>query len=633
MNEHKRQEADIVDRAVQAVKAGIPPSGPSDELLAGTLEAMRREASAGRPRTLTLRITNMKRAYRFAAAAALLVAAGLGVGWYLYNAMSPSVAFADVAQRVQNARTFQMTVEAQMPNQPPMRMKWLFKEPSGMRMEMESPARSVSIFDLAGGKMLSLIPAQKQAMTMDLGQLPQGKQQVNYLGQLRKALAGNPREKSGEREIGERTIDGRQAKGYQVGEPGMPMEIWVDRHSGDILLVRMAMPDTGLIPSVTTIMRDFVIDADLDDELFSMEVPAGYTAVAMPKMDVSQSTQQDLATMLGLLAEQNGGIFPDRLDQAATSGPSGKDHAQVREMVGKVVRGIVWLTLEQKSGKISNFHYAGAGVKLGDARPIAWWLPKGAQLYRVLRGDLTFADMPVDQLPAAPTTAPAALPAIRERVSVEISDQAGSNMRVGELMAPVLLRLEAAEASAKDRRSWLTIQDPRGQRAHLPVKTPATLRVVGPLAAVVGEVQLQSVGQAFEVVESPDQPGQLVLREVQGVPAVSTMPRVPDVDAEQNGAQIEIQAADGPTGVGTGTLPARIKFVAAGDPSSGRLFILVTSAKGTRSQIPFQSPATIRVVGPAGAVVREFQVKEPGQTFEVVESPDRPGQLQFRQIQ
>jgi hypothetical protein len=52
----------------------------------------------------------------------------------------------------------------------------------------------------------------------------------------------------------------------------------------------------------------------------------------------------------------------------------------------------------------SDWHYAGAGVKLGAADvPISWWKPTGSPTYRVVFGDLSVRDLDkaeVDRLTA-----------------------------------------------------------------------------------------------------------------------------------------------------------------------------------------------------------------------------------------
>lgn len=48
----------------------------------------------------------------------------------------------------------------------------------------------------------------------------------------------------------------------------------------------------------------------------------------------------------------------------------------------------------------TNWHYAGSGVKLGDAsKPIFWYQPQGSQTYRVIYGDLSAKDVAPENLP------------------------------------------------------------------------------------------------------------------------------------------------------------------------------------------------------------------------------------------
>jgi hypothetical protein len=47
--------------------------------------------------------------------------------------------------------------------------------------------------------------------------------------------------------------------------------------------------------------------------------------------------------------------------------------------------------------------YAGKGVKRGDAQtPVFWYIPKDSKQGRVVYGDLSVRDVPVDQLPPDP---------------------------------------------------------------------------------------------------------------------------------------------------------------------------------------------------------------------------------------
>jgi len=48
----------------------------------------------------------------------------------------------------------------------------------------------------------------------------------------------------------------------------------------------------------------------------------------------------------------------------------------------------------------ATWHYAGSGVKLGEAdKAIFWYQPKNSQTYRVIYGDLSIKDVAPENLP------------------------------------------------------------------------------------------------------------------------------------------------------------------------------------------------------------------------------------------
>ena len=48
----------------------------------------------------------------------------------------------------------------------------------------------------------------------------------------------------------------------------------------------------------------------------------------------------------------------------------------------------------------TEWHYAGTGVKLGDAETaILWYRPQGSHTYHVIYGDLSIADVAPEDLP------------------------------------------------------------------------------------------------------------------------------------------------------------------------------------------------------------------------------------------
>ncbi len=61
----------------------------------------------------------------------------------------------------------------------------------------------------------------------------------------------------------------------------------------------------------------------------------------------------------------------------------------------KVQRGLLFM---QKNIE-NDWHYNGNHVKPGEKEAICWWKPQGGDMYRVLYGDLNFADVSPHEIP------------------------------------------------------------------------------------------------------------------------------------------------------------------------------------------------------------------------------------------
>ena len=74
---------------------------------------------------------------------------------------------------------------------------------------------------------------------------------------------------------GDRDVDGRKCTGFSVSKNTTEMEIWVDKTTGEMALIKMTTGAPGT-PVSRAIMRDIVLNADLSDSLFSLQPPEGY---------------------------------------------------------------------------------------------------------------------------------------------------------------------------------------------------------------------------------------------------------------------------------------------------------------------------------------------------------------------
>lgn len=367
----------------------------------------------------------MNKFIKYPIAAGLALALILGAAYALLGNHA-SVAFADVKEQFQHAKTLQMTLttETQMNGKPfTMQMKIMSREPGLMRMETATPngSASIAITDVTAKKMLVLDSAKKTAMVINLDALPTpGKADSlsqDWLAGLRKQLNLN----GVETPLGQQVVEGKEATGFRVANKDSDLEIWVDKATGKPLLIKMGIHMPGL-PAATSTMRDIILDGELPDSLFSLALPEGYTMQQLA-WNMTEPNENDLAAGMKMLAQHAGGVFldsltpsPEEIRKLAKKFPDSKpaddkkDSAQQMAEAQPVMRMVMFAMQQGQKG--NDFHYAAKGVKLGDAdTPVAWWKGKDKGMYRVLYGDLTFKDLPAEKLPATAPAATASCPA------------------------------------------------------------------------------------------------------------------------------------------------------------------------------------------------------------------------------
>jgi len=163
-------------------------------------------------------------------------------------------------------------------------------------------------------------------------------------------------------------------------------------------------------------MTDFEVGVDLDESLFSLDVPEGYTVQEM-QLDLPKKPVVFLARTLGLVAEHNGGVFPPSLRgehgidgflpriAPALEKKYRKDSPELlkaqSELAGKL--GGVFAVLNQLAPE-HDWHYAGKDVKLNAPnRPIFWWKPTMmTNDYEVIYADLSVKDIAPEDVPRVP---------------------------------------------------------------------------------------------------------------------------------------------------------------------------------------------------------------------------------------
>ena len=395
MNDDRKIPAEqIVDRAASALRETPVPTGPPVESIQAVLAA---GEAAGKPlklKTFRERIFAMNRFTKIAAAVVICAAVAALAIWL---GTPESAAWADVQEKIRKAHTLTCTITVRQEGKLLLEGRMIFKEPGLVRQEMTKPERAINVINSKEGRVLSLSPKEKKAILIDMAGMPEGmtnkQKDQDYLRQLKDLV-----EKS-QTALGEKEIGGKKAKGYKVKRKGQAFDIWVDARTGDLLEMEMRMLPAKMVVT----MSDFEFDKPLDDELFSVEVPEGYEVVREMKLHENEASAEDMAGALRIWAKMRGGSFPDAITrqemvkdmQAAGKPPS----EEVAMRFGELAMSTFFLVANPER----KCCYAGKGVKSGDAKTaIFWFLPKDAETYKVIYGDLSIKDVAEEDLPEAP---------------------------------------------------------------------------------------------------------------------------------------------------------------------------------------------------------------------------------------
>ncbi|MFT3787207.1 MAG: DUF2092 domain-containing protein [Tepidisphaeraceae bacterium] len=359
---------------------------------------------------------HMFRKQSWAAAAAIVIASGVGLLW-LSQRTAP-VAFSAVVDKVRatSAVSFKMVGTTHLPSGQSVKInaRMIVGDSSRMRQELPDQGKIV-IMDLKAGKQLWLSENDKSAMLIDAGAPgPQG-MDFNVLDQFRTF------DPAVFKPVGKKEIEDYKASGFRFETPQQSRTVWVDPDTQLPVQIDMTMTG-GMMPNVDVVMNEFDWNPTTDETTFSLTPPADYKTSSM-QMDMSHPTEKDLLDTFGRLARLNDGKLPDSLDMnalmLATKGvakqlalakgqdPQAAKDAAIAEIT-PLARGLSFVAT------MTDAHYAGKGVTLNEpGRPIFWYRVAGTDTYHVIDAALqvTAADaahLPtIDSTPVGATTAPA----------------------------------------------------------------------------------------------------------------------------------------------------------------------------------------------------------------------------------
>ncbi|HIJ52088.1 MAG TPA: hypothetical protein HPP66_02910 [Planctomycetes bacterium] len=342
------------------------------------------------------RIIMKSRITKLAAAAVIIIAVLVGI----HQIGGGTVTFADVIEPILNARTviFDFLIGEEESN--PV-MHEIVVGPRIRRTISNMPGMT-QIIDMETGKMLVLLDAEKTAVYVDIkGQLQEmTRGYIEFVREVLMELKDSPDVK----ELGEQEIDGQKAIGFSGrGNNNQELKIWADPKTAIPIRVELRLGREFFM-----VLKNFKFDVPIDDSQVSMDVPPGYT-LQEGEVDFTKGTEEDFIESLRIWAEVLlDGNFPEvvgteqYMKQVPLLGEklvqSGLSDEEVGKKVGMIFpRGMFFLQLLEADGK---YHYAGKGVKLGDAdKAIFWYRPEGSDTYRVIYGDLSVKDVDAENLP------------------------------------------------------------------------------------------------------------------------------------------------------------------------------------------------------------------------------------------
>jgi outer membrane lipoprotein-sorting protein len=335
---------------------------------------------------------------RMLAAGACVTAIAL---WLLLpGQQSTAVAFHRFAEAIIQAKTAKFDMEVAVEGQPKKTFKTWFNAPTQYRQEVDN---IVNVSDLAAGKIVTVIPAEKKVMLINIKGTLKEKARDNYFEQMRRLFADerNADEKKFEN-LGEKMIDGKKALGFRLVSPMGKVTLWGDPQSS--FPVRIENDYSGL-PATRVVMTNFQINPELKPALFDMTPPAGYKVQSLD-VDGSEPREEDVVQGFKACTEISGD-FPDSLDTAGISkliinytvsqlkkdGAKQPNDEQMQKLMNvsiKIGRGFQFMVQLPPASEAT---YAGKGVKFGAKdTPIFWYKPAGSARYRVLDAELIMHD-------------------------------------------------------------------------------------------------------------------------------------------------------------------------------------------------------------------------------------------------
>jgi len=253
---------------------------------------------------------------KFAVAAVIIVAVLIGINYFDGSIDGASVTFADVIQPLLTAETgsFKMTIDVvdsgldwiNCGDETVQTIEVVFAGPGRTRWDI--PTGEVLIANMWEGKVMILQPAKMQAAVMQVG--PPGviptHNRFNKVLELRQliqyVLDAEDTNEDSVQFLGEREIDGVTCVGFYMTVPVHhgDITVWADVKS------RLPIRIEQTMGKQTALVSNIAYDIELDESLFSVEPPKGYS-VPTPEAEIEAEDEQPQFVVTGVVTDAETG--------------------------------------------------------------------------------------------------------------------------------------------------------------------------------------------------------------------------------------------------------------------------------------------------------------------------------------
>lgn len=248
-------------RTLRALRAVDPPRAGAERAVALTRQRLIDET---KERFIGPTTRRHVRGWRWAGAAAALLAAMLGTVWISGELARPAMALTDVLQALDALRSIRYTTSADTGEGPTVVSHTWIRDRTLVRIEYDDGRRT--IMDRGRGHILTLNPQVRRAS------LRLGENIGQNIFDVVDALQNHEREA---KILAERDVDGIRSIGFMLTGKSHEHTIWVDAQTR--LLVRwetVSQDKSGATRRVVN--ADFVYGEPLDAALFDLTPPADY---------------------------------------------------------------------------------------------------------------------------------------------------------------------------------------------------------------------------------------------------------------------------------------------------------------------------------------------------------------------